>query len=119
MMKMPVAGAEEEEKKAESAVPKLEAIRYSQLVERYLMTHKYECFNIVKPWKCKTTDHSDIHKKYCLVDKIYRRDVDKFEQFVHAAKDIKEENKKSNKQLNLKIKETKKDMHQAMYELFQ
>jgi len=40
--------------------------------------------------------------------------VDKFEQFLRAAKDITSDNNKSNKQLKDKIKDTKKEMRQAM-----
>jgi hypothetical protein len=53
----------ESQKEQEQKETGVEAIRYSQLVERYLLTHRYECFNLVKPWKCKTVDHTETHRK--------------------------------------------------------
>jgi hypothetical protein len=39
-----------------------ECMRYSPLVERYLMTHKYETSNNVKGWKMMLTQQSDAQK---------------------------------------------------------
>lgn len=54
---------EEEEKEIVSIMPRSEPLHYSVLVERYLLSHKYECFNVVKPWKFKNTDHTTEHRK--------------------------------------------------------
>lgn len=37
-------------------------MRYSPLVERYLITHNYETINNVKKWKCVLTQRTDIQK---------------------------------------------------------
>ena len=95
---------EEPETETDKALS-METIRYSQLVERYLKTHKYECFNIVKPWKFKTTDRTDIHRK----------DLDKFSMFVQSAKEIETKNVKGNEELKGKIGEEKKKMRQVVY----
>jgi len=96
--------AEQEDSESEKA-EELETLRYSVLVERYLKTHKYECFNIVKPWKFKTTDRTEAHRK----------DIEKFSSFVDNAKGIESKNVEKNKVLNTKIDEEKKKMTQIVY----
>ena len=56
-----------------------ETLRYSPLVERYLMTHKYETSNNLKGWKMILTQNSGADKE---VDR-------KFKMFAEIAKQSK------------------------------
>ena len=47
-------------------------MRYSPLVERYLMTHKYETANNVKGWKMMLTQRSDAQKETDKKFKMYK-----------------------------------------------
>jgi hypothetical protein len=38
-------------------------MKYSPLVERYLMTHKYETMNNVREWKMLLTQRTEIQKE--------------------------------------------------------
>lgn len=48
-------------------------MRYSPLVERYLMTHKYEASNNVKGWKMNLTQRSDAQKEADKKFKMYNQ----------------------------------------------
>ena len=47
-------------------------MRYSPLVERYLITHNYETINNVKKWKMLLTQRNDIQKNCDAKFKKYR-----------------------------------------------
>ena len=82
----------------------MQTMRYSQLVERYLKTHKYECFNLIKPWKCRVNDKTKIHRK----------EIQQFSGFVQAAKSILNKNSLANIELNAKIEKERKDLNRIM-----
>lgn len=48
-------------------------MRYSPLVERYLLTHKYETMNNVRGWKMLMTQRSDAQKEADRKLKIYKQ----------------------------------------------
>ena len=87
-----------------NGVPAMETMRYSQLVERYLKTHKYECFNVVRPWKCRSNDRTELHRK----------DIRQFAGFVQCAKSILAKNSASNIQLNEAIEKEKKELNRIV-----
>eukprot|EP00826_Nyctotherus_ovalis_P059220 TRINITY_DN8216_c0_g1_i6.p1 TRINITY_DN8216_c0_g1~~TRINITY_DN8216_c0_g1_i6.p1 ORF type:complete len:286 (-),score=89.20 TRINITY_DN8216_c0_g1_i6:161-1018(-) len=84
----------------------MQTMRYSQLVERYLKTHKYECFNVIKPWKCRVNDKTEVH----------RRESQQFSGFVQTAKKILAKNHDANKELNAKIEKEKKELNHTIKE---
>ena len=57
-------------------------MKYSPLVERYLMTHKYETMNNVREWKMLLTQRTDIQKE---VDAKF----DKYKKIAQQALDTK------------------------------
>ena len=93
-------------------------MRYSPLVERYLMTHNYETINNVRKWNMLLTQRSEIQKD---VDKKFK----KFKQIANNAKSMQEsldkEYNQYREQLMADLKESKDqadkhcDMVKMMY----
>ncbi len=71
----------------------------------------------MKPWKCKTTDNTDVHRKYCAEMRVWDRDIEKFSQFVETANGIEVGNAKANAQLKKNIDAEKQRMRQVVYVL--
>jgi hypothetical protein len=81
-------------KKAVSNKRQQECLRYSPLVERYLMTHKYETSNNVKGWKMILTQNTGANKE---TDR-------KFKKYNEIAKQCKRESDLLNEQYNAEVK---------------
>ena len=80
-------------------------MRYSPLVERYLITHNYETINNVKKWNMLLTQRTEIQKD---VDRKFK----KFQEISHAAlktrNDLNEEYKRQCKEAEQQHMENKK-----------
>jgi len=48
-------------------------MKYSPLVERYLMTHKYETMNNVKGWKMLLTQRTEVQKEQDKKFAVYKK----------------------------------------------
>ena len=77
-----------------------ECLRYSPLVERYLMTHKYETSNNVKGWKMMFTQNTGANKE---VDR-------KFKMYYNIAIETKKETRRRNKEHQAALEESQKRM---------
>lgn len=77
-------------------------MRYSPLVERYLMAHNYETINNVRKWNMLLTQRSEVQKD---VDKKFR----KFKQIAHNAQE-------TSKQLNREYLKEKRQLRKDMNE---
>lgn len=63
-------------------------MRYSPLVERYLITHNYETINNVKKWKMLLTQRTDIQKN---VDAKFKKFKDISNQSIQIKNDLSKE----------------------------
>lgn len=55
-------------------------MRYSPLVERYLLTHKYETMNNVRGWKMLMTQRTEAQKEADRKFRVYRQIAKQIEQ---------------------------------------
>lgn len=77
-------------------------MKYSPLVERYLLTHKYETMNNVKAWQMLLTQRTDIQKE---ID-------EKFEKYKRIAQQALETKKKLSKEYTKNCNEIKQKMQE-------
>jgi hypothetical protein len=86
-------------------------MRYSPLVERYLMTHNYETINNVKKWKMLLTQRTEVQD---IVDRKFK----KFKQISDTALKLRdklnEEFEKKCEELNQIHRENRIEHHKQM-----
>lgn len=84
-------------------------MRYSPLVERYLMTHKYEASNNVRGWKMMLTQRTDaqkeVDKKFKMYNQIAKQALDASnkltEQYEEYCNEIRVQLAKNEKQAKM------------------
>ena len=85
-------------------------MRYSPLVERYLITHNYETINNVKKWRMLLTQRTEIQKD---VDKKFKKFRQIAEMAVKTKDTLNEEYKKKCREANLKHLKNKMDAEET------
>lgn len=71
-------------------------MKYSPLVERYLMTHKYETMNNVREWKMLLTQRSEMQKE---IDKKFKKYMDIAKQALDTKNRLAKEYKETQEEL--------------------
>lgn len=87
-------------------------MRYSPLVERYLLTHKYETMNNVRGWKMLMTQHSEAQRDADRKLRIYKQIARNIERKCKKMDDDFEDQKKADrKEMELVEKKAKDHMN--------
>ena len=80
-------------------------MKYSPLVERYLMTHKYETMNNVREWKMLLTQRSEMQKE---IDKKFKKYMDIAKQALDTKNRLAKEYKETQEELKQKLQENER-----------
>lgn len=80
-------------------------MKYSPLVERYLITHKYETMNNVREWKMLLTQRTDVQKEIDSKFEKYKKIAD---QAVNEMKRLRDDYDKSCSVIAEKMRENEK-----------
>ena len=102
-------------KSGQSGKRQTETLRYSPLVERYLMTHKYETSNNVKGWKIQVNQNQEASKEMDRKFKMYYKIADEAEalsqQLLEEREKLEKSAKKRKEEADKLVNAFNKQMH--------